>query len=222
MNCIVFDSGAIISLAMNDLLWTLKVLKEKYDGEFYIPLAVKKEIVDKPLKSKRFKLEAIMVNNLIREGVLKVQNVSDIKEIMFLANNLYQADGKNITILQQGEIEALVLAMKLNASAYVVDERTMRMFIEDMDGLKDLLERKLNTRVSFDKNKFGQLKKMISGINVIRSSELMLVAYEKGLFKDYVKTVGKREFVDGLLWGLRLRGVAISTDEINKLVKYES
>lgn len=222
MNCIVFDSGGIISLAMNDLLWTLKALKEKYNGEFYIPPAVKQEIVDKPLKSKRFKLEAIMINNLIKDGVLKVANTIDIKDIMLLANNLYQADGKNITILQRGEIEALALALKLGASAYVVDERTMRMVIEDREGLKELLERKLHTKVLVDKDKEEQLKKIIVNINVIRSSELMLVAYEKGLFKEYVKSAGKREFVDGLLWGLRLRGVAISTEEINKLVKFES
>lgn len=222
MSSIIFDSGAIISLAMNDLLWTLKTLKEHFNGDFFIPISVKQEIVDKPLKSKRFKLEAIMVNNLIKEGILKVYTPLNIDNMMQLVNNLYQADGKSITILQKGEIEALVLALKLNSNAYVVDERTMRMIIEDIDGLKDLLERKLHTKISIDKNKAELIKKMFKDVNVIRSTELMLVAFEKGLFKDYVKNVGKREFVDGLLWGLRLRGVSISTEEINKLVKLES
>ena len=41
MKALVFDSSAIISLATNNLLWTVKHLKEKFGGEFILPASVK-------------------------------------------------------------------------------------------------------------------------------------------------------------------------------------
>ena len=55
MKSLVFDSSTIITLAMNNLLSLLKPLKEKFQGEFYIPLSVKEEIIDVPFRSKKFK-----------------------------------------------------------------------------------------------------------------------------------------------------------------------
>ena len=227
MKAIVFDSSSIISLAMNDLLWTLKALKKIYEGDFYIPNSVKKEIIDVPIKSKKFKLEAIMISKLVDEGILKVGKTVDVNKLLFLANSVFiskenlqvKSPGGKLNILQKGEIEAIALCAELNADAYVVDERTMRLFMEDSEGLKTILEGKLHTSVSVDNKMLSDFKKQINGVNIIRSSELMMVALEKGLFEEYINVKNKRELVDAILWGLRLRGCAISTEEINETIK---
>ncbi len=227
MKVIVFDSSSIISLAMNDLLWTLKPLKKMYKGDFYIPNSVKKEIIDVPIKSKKFKLEAIMISKLVEEGILKVGKTVDVNKLLFLANSVFiskenlqvKSPGGKLNILQKGEIEAIALCAELNADAYVVDERTMRLFMEDSEALKGILENKLHTSVSIDNKMLGDFKKQINSVNIIRSSELMMVALEKGLFDEYINIKNKKELVDAILWGLRLRGCAISTEEINETIK---
>ena len=54
MKSLVFDSGPIISLATNNLLWVLEPLKNKFNGKFFITQAVKGEIVERPLETKKF------------------------------------------------------------------------------------------------------------------------------------------------------------------------
>jgi len=127
---------------MNELLWTLPLLKKRFKGEFYIPHSVKLELVDKPMEIKRFKFEAINILKLIQEGVLKVHEKINIEEEFNLVNSIFFIKGNPLKLIQMGEMEALVLAKRLNASLYFVDERTMRLFVEDSNSLRRLLERK--------------------------------------------------------------------------------
>lgn len=225
MKALIFDSSSIITLAMNDLLWTLKPLKEMFKGEFYIPNSVKKEVVDTPFKSKRYKLESIMISKLISDGILKVAPRVDVNKLMSTANNIFsskenlkvKSPGGVLNILQNGELEAIALSVKLKADAYVVDERTMRMVLEDPTALKDILEKKLHTKVYIDEKNLRDFKKQLDDVSIIRTSELMIVALEKGLFKDYVNLRNRKELLDAILWGLRLRGCAISTEEIEDI-----
>ena len=89
--------------------------------------------------------------------------------------------------------------------------------------MHQLLERKLHKRIDFDRRRAKEFQKRFTGISVLRSCELMAVAYEKGLLADnFSERFGKEEQIDALMWGLRLRGCAVSTDEIDmfkKLVK---
>ena len=217
MKFIVFDTGSIISLAMNELLWTLPLLKKRFKGEFYIPHSVKLELVDKPMEIKRFKFEAINILKLIQEGVLKVHEKINIEEEFNLVNSIFFIKGNPLKLIQMGEMEALVLAKRLNASLYFVDERTMRLFVEDSNSLRRLLERKFHDRVSVNRSKLDIFKKKFSSLSVARSTELMSVDYEMDIFKDYT-VVSKNDFLDGILWGLKLRGVSISSEEINEMI----
>lgn len=72
MKSLIFDSGTIITLALNDLLYILQPLKRLFRGEFYITEAIKKELIGKPLNTKRFMLEALVIKKLVEEGILKV------------------------------------------------------------------------------------------------------------------------------------------------------
>lgn len=221
MRAIVFDTSSIISIVMNDLIDVLKDLKTDFRGEFYITPSVKNELVDKPLRTKNYSLEAMMVQKLIDESYLKIlKPKKSTNQIETIANHLFKVNGKDVQILQAGEIEALMLALELNAEAFVIDERTTRVLIEESDNLKDLLERKLHTKVIVNKDNLKVISKMAKNIKIIRSTELAFVAYEKGLLERYISSkYNKKDQVDALLWGMRTRGCSISVDEIEKAKK---
>ncbi len=222
MKSLVFDTSSIISIVTNDLMWVMKSLKERFNGEFYVPQAVKFELVDKPMKSKMFKLEAIMISKSINDGDLVVYNSLNVDDLLIHANTIYSARGKPIHILDRAEVEALALVLRLQADAYVVDERTIRLLIEDPVALKNILEKKLHTRVEMNKKLVKEFSDIIKGVKVLRSVELLTIAYEKGLLNKYVTSSNtEKDLLDALLWGLRLRGCSISTDEIDSIIKFE-
>ncbi len=224
MKKIIFDSSSVISLAMNDLLFVLGELKKRFKVNFYISEAVKKELVDKPLMSKKYKLEAIMISKLIDNKVLDVINVNRrrVLELLDMINSVYSLKKHNIKIVDLAEVEVLTIACLDNLDAIVVDERTLRLLIEDSEKLKELLDYKLHDNVGVDRDILLKLEKMIKNVKVIRSSELMTVAYENGLMNNYLnKKISKKELLDGLLWGVKLRGCAISKQEIEEIKRLE-
>jgi len=222
---LIFDTSTIISLATNNLLNALVELKKKFKGDFLISDAVRREILDNPLSSKKYKLEAIIISELIQNNVFRVYSKINIEQktmrVLNLGNNIFSAYGNNIHMLDKAEVETLVLAQLLKG-VYIVDERNMRLMVEDYKKLALLLERKLDTKIKINNQNLRLFKQEISNVNIIRSAELMAVAFEFGLFKEYEnKYASRKDILDGILWGLRLRGCAISTDEILELLKIE-
>ncbi|HZX12543.1 MAG TPA: hypothetical protein VFE88_03740 [Candidatus Nanoarchaeia archaeon] len=218
MRSLVFDSSSVISLATNDLLGTLKGLKKLFGGGFCIPAAVARELVDVPLSSHRFKLEAMMVSKLIEGGELEVHSSLEVGNLLASVNRIFSCRGASIVVVNKGEVEALALAVKIGAAAYVVDERTMRLLVEDPLRVRRILEGKLHAKVIVDKTLLKSFQDFVRGLKIIRSAELMMVAFEEGLLKEVVMSgASRRDTVDALLWGLRLRGCSISTGEIEEL-----
>lgn len=224
MKTLVFDTSSIISLVTNNLLGTLNPLKEKFRGEFYIPKSVEYELVDKPLEGKMFKLEAMMVRRAIRSKLLNVYNRDiNVESLLNKINSIYYAKGKPINIVSKAEVEALALAVNLKAEAYVVDERTMRLMVEDPARLKQIHENKLHTKITVSNEFLREFTNFVKGIKIIRSTELVLVAYEKGLFDKYLMDhTSRKDLVDALLWGLKLRGCSISEEEVKTLIYLET
>src|SRR3989338_1429822 len=126
MKELVFDSGPIISLTLNNLLWTLKHLKEKFKGEFYITQAVYDEVVGHPLQTRRFKFEAFQVLRLIREGTLKIYESQTLKEktteLIDVANSIYYIHGQPLRIFHYAEMSVMAASLGLGAEAASVDE----------------------------------------------------------------------------------------------------
>jgi len=231
MKSIVFDAGTIISLTTNNLLWILEPLKTKYKGEFYIPLSVKRELIDKPLKTKKFKLEALQVLSIINKGILTVYDDKHLKvekaQISNLANNMFLTRKRPLTVVHEGEIAAVATAFYLKADALAIDERTMRVLIEDPSLLTKLYKRKLHMEIKINKKNMEAFTNLVHQVKVIRSTEVTMVAYELGLLDEWMKKNGKieplltKELLDGLLWGLKIRGCSISKDEIAELLKFK-
>jgi len=211
---LVFDTSSIITLSLNSLHGKLNQLKKISKGRFLLTKEVKGELVDRPIKRKKFKLEALQIQRLIGNKVLEVINKKiNVDNLLNIVNNIYFNDGRSLKILSKGELQALMLAVELN-STYVVDERTMRMIIEDPEGLRVLLERKLKTKIRLNRESLEKFKSLIKNIDIIRSCDLMVVAFEKGFFRSLGN---RKEVLDALLWGLKLRGCAISVKEIKEV-----
>ena len=216
MRSLVFDASTIISLATNNLLWILKPLRKQFDGEFFVSESVKKEIIDHPLKSRRFKLEAMQVRNVIEDGDLKVNSDFSMDEIAALVNTMFKARGRAIRIMHDGEIGALVLARNVKSAALVVDERRTRVLVENPESLAEVLGRKMHTKVTIDVKKLGKFKEWLGDLKVLRSVELGIVAYELGLLDKYGD---KKNALDALLWAVKLRGCSVSGTEISEVLK---
>ena len=122
--CLVFDSGPIISMSMSNLLSTLEKLKQGFNGKFVLPESVKHELVDEPLKTKRFMFEALQVQRLISTGVFDVLEDSDMKsltlELLHLANSSFSAKGSPVQIVHYAEMGRLAAAKLLYTTTFIL------------------------------------------------------------------------------------------------------
>jgi len=222
MKRIILDTSTIITLSSNCLMWILKELRQKQGIDFAITNSVKKELVDNPINSKRWRLDALRVAKRISEGTITLIDSNEIREkgekLCFIANNVFRAYGRNISIMHTGECEVISAALLTGSYAIATDEKTTRLLIENPNKLENLLSSKLHTKIKTDKAMLKKIKQEISKIEVLRSAEIVAYAYTKNIF-DYFKGSDKKTLVSGLIWALRLAGCSISNDEIDDYVK---
>jgi hypothetical protein len=225
MKSIVFDSGPIINLALNNLLWILKPLKEKFKGEFYITNSVKRECIDRPLTSKKFKYEALETLKILQEGTIKVYDSKTLndktKSLLKSSNSIFQIHGHYIKNVQYAEVEAIVALQELNANAVVIDEFVTRALLENPLSVKKRMERKMHANVYVDKNNLDHFIEKVANIPVIRSFELVAIAFELDLFEDFYLDIDnpKKTLLDALLWAVKLNGCSLTENEINQAKK---
>jgi len=205
---------------MSGMLSVLETLKKSFDGEFVITPQVRREIIDQPKKIKKFKLEAIQVENLFEKGVLKLSSefVSNNKveketqRLLKLTNSfLRSADsGEKISIIHEGEASCIAFSnLCKEENVIVIDERSTRWISEAPKDLETLMEKKLHTPLNAD---FSMVKEF-SKIKYIRSAELIFVAFKKGL----IPLKKNRDLLDAMLYGLKFNGTAISSSEIEEM-----
>ena len=222
---IFFDTGPIITLVMSRLIWILPELKKRYGGKFYITPSVKRELITRPMDIKRFQFEALQALKLINDGVLEVYEDVPEKEVARLhaiANCSFKIGNQNMEVVQSGEIESVVCALKAGAEAIVMDERTLRLFIENNREMKSLLERRFKRSVSVDVEKIKQFSKELGNIQIIRSVELVGVAYKMGLLDSYIPAQkdGRSLLVESVLWAAKYNGAAVTEHEVEEIKAY--
>lgn len=215
---IIFDSGTIINFAMNGLTGLLAELKKIFKGRFLITEEVKYEIIDKPKRINKFKLEAMMIEKLFDEKVIELpyqiigknELKNKMDKIFDILNHTFYARDEFMNIVDKAEVGVLALSLLLNEkgikNVVAIDERTARMLCEMPDNLEKLFQEKLKTPVEMKHD-----ISFLSQVKVIRSSELMYIAYKKGLvkLKDHV--------LEALLYAVKFKGCSISFEEINKI-----
>lgn len=235
MKYLIFDAGPIISLAMNGMLPVIEKLKEVFEGEFILTPQVKNEVVDRPMKIKKFKLEAIHVKDMIDRGIFKMSSEivsnqklnKEIKQILKLTNGVLRnaQTGGKIKIIHDGEAACLAFSNLCGAdstiansdkkagarSVIVIDERTTRMLTEAPQNLEKMMERKLHTPLIMEPSLLNGLK----NFKFIRSAELLFIAYKK----DLIPIKKNKDLLDALLYGVKFKGCAISSVEIEEMKK---
>jgi len=223
MKSLFFDSGPLMSLTMNNLLGILQPLKEKFGGEFYITPAVRKELVERPLEIKRFEFEALQILKLLREGTLKLYEkpLKGVIDLSTYANKSIIAKDKGccMEIIHGGELETVAASLQEGNDTVAIDERTIRLLMENSEELKSLIEARLHEKVILDKKMANQFQSLIKGMKVIRSAELVGMAYQFGILNNYLPPLksGREILLDSVLWGLKLKGCAIIGEEIEEL-----
>ena len=223
MKIIIFDASTLISFTMNGLLPELRELKKNFKGHFIVPKEVIHEIVEKPLKIKRFELEAIRADQLLKDKILETPSVLGIKDseiskktkqIFDLANTTFIGKKSPIHLIDSGECGALALSEILNKkkipNLIAVDERTTRSLIEDPEDMRKFLEKKLHTKIIPKKENY----KFFKQFKIIRSAELIYIANKKGFVK-----LKHKDVLDALLYALKFKGCSISHDEIREIKK---
>ncbi|MBN2454007.1 hypothetical protein JXB11_00515 [Candidatus Woesearchaeota archaeon] len=230
MKSLVFDTGPLISLTMNNLLWLIEPLKERFKGSFIIPQSVKAELVDDPLRTKRFKFEAIQILHYIENGVLTVVDDRKYKEqtlkLLNMANSCFSVRGRAITAVHYGEASAVAVAKALHADAIAIDERVTRELIEDPERIGKIMEHKLHTKIAINRGIIKDLKKELKGLNILRSFEMVTIAFELGLLKRYLVRGDeipnvRKTLLESVLWGVKTDGCAVSEKEIRQVMKLE-
>lgn len=225
MKSLIFDAGPIISMATNNLLWVLEPLKKQFNGEFYITDAVRSEIVNKPLETKKFKFEAIQAQKLIEDGILQVIDNAFIREktpdLLNTANEIFKARNSYIRIVHFAEISVIAAAISLNASAIAIDEKTTRFLIESPNMIVEILRKTLHTPVFINENNLKEFKNAVSNIRALRSVELVAIAYEHGMLDRYITKIpdSRKNLLESVLWGLKLNGCAVSEGEIGQILE---
>ena len=99
-----------------------------------------------------------------------------------------------------------LLVQKGYDSVIAMDERTTRLLIENPKSLKKLMEYRLH--ISVEMRKTPNFEDVI----FLRSTELIYVAWKKGLVQIKDKGV-----LDAMLYALKYKGAAISSDEIEEI-----
>lgn len=220
---LIFDSGTLINLSMNGLLYILEHLRRNFDGKFLITKAVKSEIVDRPMEIKRFELGAIRIQNLIDAGIIEfpqILGVSDeqlereTKELMERANHFIQFKGNYMNIVSEAEISCLALSSELEKNnidcMIAMDERTTRVLCENPESLAKMMSEKMHMNIK----KASRSSHIFPNYKFIRSTELVFVAYKKGIINIHGKNV-----LDALLYATKFKGSSISFEEIEELKK---
>lgn len=223
MKALIFDSGTLINLTMNGLLYLLPELKKLFGGKLLITEAVKYEIIDHPMKIQRFEFEAIQLKNLLDSGIIEMPeslgfSADTIKRetalLLDKANHFLQVDGQWISIVSEAEVSCLALsdecARKEIDNMIAIDERTTRLLAEKPENLERLMSEKMHKRVRLVAKDY----RIFSKYKFMRSSEIVFVAYKKNLLNVRGKNV-----LEAVLYATKFKGASISFEEIDEMKK---
>ncbi len=221
MKAIIFDSSTLITLALNGLLSIIERISEITEIKLIITPQVKYESITRPINNiKQYELNGLQIQNLLLNGIIEMPNKIEIDETLLEKrtasllkelNEAFYTEEEKMHLIHEGEASCLALSIMLSEknidNILAVDERTTRMMVENPLNLAKLLEKKLHQKIWFN-NKIGFLNKIM----IVRSSELIYLAYKKNLLSP-----NSMQMLDAALYAAKFKGSAISTEEIKEI-----
>jgi len=222
MQKMVFDSSSIISISDKCFMNILRKLAGTGKVEFIIPQKVFEETVSRPMNIKRFELNAIRIKDAIDEGHFSIAKPTPeinktTEKISALVNCIAFSRKKCLKLIHRGEIETLALCKEIGASALVIDERTTRLVVEDPQSLRGFLEHRYGRGVELVEEKIAELNKFMGDLEIIRSVELIALAYELGLFEGEISQ--NKKSLEAALYSMKFAGCAVSFEEIKAFLE---
>ncbi|MEM4634113.1 MAG: hypothetical protein QW275_03085 [Candidatus Anstonellaceae archaeon] len=211
----VCDSSSLISLTDSCFIHVLYFLKKKHSSAFLLTPYVEHECISHPMNLKMHSLFALRLKRAILDGILDIVPLPSnqtLQEIKWAANNSFYAGGTPLRLLHEGEAEALALAAEAGVQNILIDERTTRMLAEDYETLRLHLEREFSTKITVDEANLSSFLGYTKKMRFFRSSELLLLAYEKGYFSDYGEL--EKDAIKAALYRLKYAGCSVGIGEI--------
>ncbi len=212
----VCDSSTLIALSETGTLDALAFLKQEAGARFFITPAVAFETMEHPEQIQRFAFSAFKIEKALKDGwiepTLPKATPSKTREILQYANSVFSVNGQSLKVLHAGEAEALAAYKEMQAKGILVDEKTTRLFIEDAGILRQSLEQEYRGSVKVNQKALDSLKRLLQGMNAIRSTEILAVAFEKGYFDGYGKNADAA--FHSALFAVRNAGCSITTHEL--------
>ncbi|MFH0961790.1 MAG: hypothetical protein V1820_03845 [archaeon] len=223
---LVCDSSSIIALAEVCLLELFSEFT-KSGVKFYIPIGVRKEVIDTPISTKSFRLEAVRISSLAERGDLSVIDKEEIAgkareiggRVMALANGIFHAEGRPIHLIDYGEADAIGLALAIGCGTILVDEKTTRLLIEAPLTLHESLEMRTGKKIGISKENLSELSAALSSLSAIRSAELVAVGFTNGALKKVCCNERGHDLLFGALIAVKENGCSISEAEIGEYVE---
>ena len=212
---VVLDAGPLINLSNNCLLGILDYVP----AEFHITPAVYREVYAHPKTKRMYAWSATLINEFLGKRVkvtsLSARDLSLVEHLDRVLNSVFFSHRGPIRILQRGELESVVLAERLDG-VVMMDERTMRLVIEDVEALRRRLSRKIHGWVKVDERRLEEAREYIRDLFVVRSVDIVAYAYEKGYFHAFKDP---KEALRSALYALKYGGCAVSEEEIESYVR---
>ncbi|MFH1470888.1 MAG: hypothetical protein ABIF01_04020 [Candidatus Micrarchaeota archaeon] len=214
---VICDSSSLIALAESCLFGVVEMLGEKLPGGFFVSDRVKQECIDRPMRMRSHELTAVRLKDALNRNVIKLASAGSEKEmndIVWVANNIFYVKGRPLSVIHAGEADMIATARIMGTNNILIDERTTRMLVEAPEKLRDQLEREFMRGIQVNENYLQKFEAMTKELVIVRSSELVMVAYERGYFKKY-GTLEKKA-IEAALYGLKFNGCGISFSEIDE------
>ncbi len=219
---VVCDSSALISLTEACMLPALEFVHESFGLVFVITEGVFYEAIGHPLHMKQpmYRLSALKILELLEKGMLRQHTRSKstielTQELLEYGNNMFFMRGKPVKLVHEGEMEMLALAIAEDVPYVLMDERTTRLMVESPMSIKRHLEEEFRINVMVNKRNLKAFEDLVENITVVRSVELLALAYERGYFNKFRR---KEEMFEAALYKMKYSGCAVSEDEIARLV----
>ncbi len=221
MTLVVLDSSSLISISKTCLINVLPRLSKKAGIEFVIPSKVEQETVSRPLSIKQFELNALRIQHALEQGWLKVEKLEKegrktSDDFLQWSNNLFYTDFGALTLIQAGEAETIGLLKESKAKFLGVDERNTRMLVEDIEGLRDYLRKKYG-KIKMNLDNAENLKELLEGISVVRSSEFIAMGFQNNVFEPDI--ANSKQGLEASLYAVKYSGCAVSEQEIRDFLK---
>ncbi|MGV8131286.1 MAG: hypothetical protein ACP5N7_04275 [Candidatus Pacearchaeota archaeon] len=219
---LILDAGPIINLSMNGLL---EIFEKIHQSGITIAITnyVYQEVVDRPSHIPRFELGALRIKELVENGTIKfatdlglaqAEIESETQRWLKIANSTISSENHFIEVVSIAEISCIAVSSLLNRknieNVIGIDERTTRVLFEKPENLRELMSSKLHRNITLHTKELENTRQF----KFIRSSELVFMAYKKGIIQ-----IKDKHALEALLYATKFKGCAISWEEIEQLKK---